>query len=93
VPSIPGKQFTEKPAFFGFSVGLGIGFSGRLEFVVVLVEKQLDQHVAGLAAPARATGLGYLFYGTEVALTNVGFDGFIRDLETLANDFLVAGAL
>lgn len=45
--------------------------------------------MARLTPTARAAGLGHLFDVLETPLFDVGLDGFVRNLKTLADYFLV----
>ena len=54
---------------------------------MVLVDEQLQEHMAGLASTPRATDIRYLFDASQVSGLDITLDGHIRNLKTLADDF------
>lgn len=58
---------------------------------MLLVDEQLQKHMAGLASPPGATDIRYLFDLGQVSGLDITLDGHIRNLKTLTDDFFFRG--
>jgi len=54
---------------------------------MLLVDEQLQKHMAGLASTPGATDIRYLFDLSQLPGFYVSLDGYIRNLKTLTDDF------
>ncbi len=55
----------------------------------MLIDEQLNQHVARLTPSSGTSGFGNLFYLLEISISDMSLDGIFRKLKTLADDFLI----
>jgi hypothetical protein len=83
------KQFTEKTALFNAAFLIIVFRFGRLSRIVMLIDEQLNQHVARLAPSSGAAGLGDLFYFLQIPFSDMGLNSFVRNLKTLTDDFFI----
>ncbi len=58
---------------------------------MLLVDEQLQKHVAGLTSSSGTTDIRHLFNLDQVSGFYVTLDSHIRDLETLTDDFFFRG--
>lgn len=58
---------------------------------MLLVDEQLQKHVAGLTSSSGTADISYLFDLSQVSRFYVTLDGHVRDLKTLTDDFFFRG--